>query len=47
MIIYNEDKMIVRILELDGQLELEWVVVWQKLQEFMYDKEVKVLVIKF
>ena len=47
MIIHNEDKMIARILEQDGQFELEWAAVWQKWQEFLHDKEVKVLVTKF
>ena len=34
--------MIVRILEQNGQLELEWDAAWQHWQGFMVDEEVRV-----
>ena len=47
MNVHNDDKMVVRVVEKNSQLELEWSPAWQQWQEFMVDKEVKGLTDKF
>ena len=39
--------MYVRMLDQDGQLEVEWAPAWHQWQEFMMDKEVRGLTEKF